>query len=420
MKKSGVILVGMLCLTALLLIAACGQGGPGLQASSDDATITALGKNDAPVADAGADQGVLVGVAVTLDGSGSYDPEGADLTYLWQLVSVPAGSAAALSNATAVNPSFTPDMDGAYEVSLTVNDGSKSSSPDSVVVSAVTFSLIPDTGQTIRLHNNPVVNGLDADYNINPPAYTDNGDGTVSDLVTGLMWQQDTTFGLYDPAICENLTLAGHDDWRVPSKKELFSLINHTGPDPVISAIDENYFIVGAGRYGIMFSSTTVPGTGTRKIPLRYWRMDQRGELSYGENTLPFAMRCVRGNPYQAVKVFNDNGDGTVTDIGTGLMWLQDDVLITDVRYDSLVYYCEDLSLAGHDDWRMPNIKELESLTVDTLTEPTADTSVFPGISSSVYLSFTVDPSLTFGVTGIHFGYGGTLAQTGGNAKCVR
>ncbi|MCL6613769.1 MAG: PKD domain-containing protein [Firmicutes bacterium] len=79
--------------------------------------------NDPPVANAGADQNVTVGQLVTLDGSGSTDPDDDPLTYLWEMLSRPADSQATLTGATTVNPSFTPDKDGAYIVQLTVSDG---------------------------------------------------------------------------------------------------------------------------------------------------------------------------------------------------------------------------------------------------------------------------------------------------------
>ena len=58
--------------------------------------------------------------------------------------------------------------------------------------------------------------------------YTDNGDGTVMDNVTGLIWQQTPDSGNYSwdeaQVYCESLSLGGSDDWRMPSLKELFSI----------------------------------------------------------------------------------------------------------------------------------------------------------------------------------------------------
>ncbi len=102
----------------------------------DTATITALAGNEAPTAVATANTTTVEpGAAVQLDGSGSSDPEGASLTYLWSL-SVPNGSNAVLSSLTAVAPSFTTDLPGAYVATLVVNDGELDSAVASVVINA--------------------------------------------------------------------------------------------------------------------------------------------------------------------------------------------------------------------------------------------------------------------------------------------
>ena len=106
-------------------------------------TITAASGNSAPTADAGSDQNVATGSDVTLDGSGSQDADNDPLTYLWTLVSTPAGSSAALTNATQAGPSFTADMDGTYVVRLVVNDGSADSVPATVTITAASGNSAP-------------------------------------------------------------------------------------------------------------------------------------------------------------------------------------------------------------------------------------------------------------------------------------
>src|SRR5262245_51956935 len=110
-----------LMLLPILGVAACSGGG-----GSEPASIAPpAAPNHAPVADAGANQNVLMGAgAVQLDGSKSADPEGAALQYAWTFMLTPNGSTASLSGAGTAHASFTPDLAGLYRVQLTVGDGS--------------------------------------------------------------------------------------------------------------------------------------------------------------------------------------------------------------------------------------------------------------------------------------------------------
>jgi hypothetical protein len=102
--------------------------------------------------------------------------------------------------------------------------------------------------------------GQDAQYQGNQPDYSDNGDGTVTDLNTGLMWQKTPGDKVtYDDAVAgaEDFNLAGYDDWRLPTIKELYSLILFSGTDPApesvepaVPFIDTNYFDFEYGGLG--------------------------------------------------------------------------------------------------------------------------------------------------------------------------
>ena len=107
-----------------------------LNSNTDNITISTI--NVTPIAEAGNDQSVTVGDIVTLDATGSSDPDGDQLTYSWAFTSLPTGSSATLANPVSLNPTFIPDIAGIYVVSLTVNDGTVDSLPDIVTVTAVT------------------------------------------------------------------------------------------------------------------------------------------------------------------------------------------------------------------------------------------------------------------------------------------
>jgi hypothetical protein len=107
----------------------------GLVSDADEIVVTS--ENVKPVADAGVNQVVLVGDTVFLDGSGSYDANGNDLTYSWSLVDKPKSSAAELSFPAAVDPIFVADVEGIYIASLVVNDGELDSRPSNVTILAI-------------------------------------------------------------------------------------------------------------------------------------------------------------------------------------------------------------------------------------------------------------------------------------------
>lgn len=114
-------------------------------ASSDPDTVTVQisAANQPPVADAGPDQSVTTGDSVTLDGSQSLDPDEDLITYAWEFSQLPDGSAATISDATIVNPTFTADTDGVYSVTLTVSDPDGLESSDSVDITAETANSVP-------------------------------------------------------------------------------------------------------------------------------------------------------------------------------------------------------------------------------------------------------------------------------------
>jgi RHS repeat-associated protein len=127
----------------MALLASCGGGSkPGADA-----------QNRPPTANAGPDQTVALGATVTLDGSGSTDPDGNALVYRWSFAARPAGSAATLSSATAVRPTFVVDQPGSYTVQLIVNDGQVDSAPDTVRIDTLNSAPVADAGpdQTVAL-----------------------------------------------------------------------------------------------------------------------------------------------------------------------------------------------------------------------------------------------------------------------------
>ena len=116
-----------------------------VDSAPDSVIITS--NNVAPVANAGPDQGgIALGSRVTLDGSASSDANGDPLTYSWSLTNRPAGSAAVLTGANTVSPTFTVDRAGAYVVQLIVNDGTVNSAPNTVSITTVNVAPVANAG----------------------------------------------------------------------------------------------------------------------------------------------------------------------------------------------------------------------------------------------------------------------------------
>ena len=232
--------------------------------------------------------------------------------------------------------------------------------------------------------------GQDASYSGNQPSYTNNEDGTITDNITGLMWEQDMGEKItFTEAFTKasNSNLGGYSDWRVPTLKELYSLILFTGSVKGEVAID---FFIDTNYFYQELGDTTI---GEREIDAQTWSSTEyvsttmldvetvfgvnfidgriKGYPKYkpgtgNPNTMYF--RMVRGNTGYGTNNFVDNGDGTISDLATGLMWQQSDDG-TSRDWEASLTYAESLELGNKTDWRLPNAKELQSI-VDYTRSP--------------------------------------------------
>ena len=255
-----------------------------------------------------------------------------------------------------------------------------------------TINLLPDTGQTTSY---TTTFGEDNDYSINVPSYTNNGNGTITDNVTGLLWQQvDGGEMTIESATmyCDNLVLGGFSDWRLPSPMESFSILNHQNNNP---AMNTAFFTASLADY--WWTNTYQAGDNSK-----VWCTNAGGgignkpksETISAGGTKKFHVRAVRNSsiPMTIANHFTDNGNGTITDNLTQLIW-QKNPNITAQTWDSALAYAENLSLASATDWRLPNIKELQSLNDDSVTNPSANTTFFPSIGIHNYWSSTSLPN---------------------------
>jgi uncharacterized repeat protein (TIGR01451 family) len=238
------------------------------------------------------------------------------------------------------------------------------------------------------------------------PRFTDNGDGTMTDNLTGLMWTKNANlpggYKTWQQALdyCNNLTLGGYNDWRLPNVNELESLINANEADSATWLHVQGFTNVQAHDY---WSSTTLAaypdGAWVVDMSLGYVYYDDKSYYGFyyvwpvragqcgsfvdsgiclpqtGQtkcyDTAGTEISCAGTGQDGEVQAgvarpdpgFTDHGDGTITDNLTGLMWTKNANLpgVT-TNWQQALDYANNLTLAGHSDWRLPNRKELYSL----------------------------------------------------------
>lgn len=246
---------------------------------------------------------------------------------------------------------------------------------------------LPDTGQTTSYTNTP---GEDADYNINPPFFINNGNGTITDTVTGLMWQQiDGGEMTFDKAViyASDLVLGGYSDWRMPSILELNSLLNHDKNNPALNTV---YFTATAAQY--WWSGQKQVNDATKA-----WCANAGGgignhpvsETVSAGGAKKFHVRAVRdiSTPTTIATRFIDNKNGTTTDQLTGLIWQQ--IPTDSMTWEQALITAENLVSGGSSQWRMPNIKEIQSISEVSIYNPSISKTYFSGISTAWYWSST-------------------------------
>ncbi len=236
--------------------------------------------------------------------------------------------------------------------------------------------------------------GQDASFIINHPSYTNNNDGTIKDNISGLIWQQSmgdkmTLSEAREKA--KELKFGGFQDWRIPTIKELYSLIQFTGQvkgqRAITPFIDTSYFKQPIGD----------SNRGEREIDAQTWssteyvgRTMRNDETIFGVNFVDgrikgypkynprsrklnrMYFRLVRGNKLYGKNQFIKKSD-TVVDKSTGLIWQKSDSL-KGMNWKDALKYADELILDGHSDWRLPNAKELQSILDYTRSPETSNT----------------------------------------------
>jgi ribonuclease BN (tRNA processing enzyme) len=274
------------------------------------------------------------------------------------------------------------------EIDVLSNDKSIKNTQDLTL----TYNIV-DTNQTAFYSDHAEIDepsegdkfyGQDATYSGNKPSYTDNLDGTILDEVTGLMWAKDMGEKMtYDEAVdfANESSLARYDDWRIPTIKELYSLIMFDGK--LTHNSSNNKLFIDTDYFNQPLGDTSV---GERDIDAQTWSSTFYKGKTMGNSTTIFGVnfvdgrikgyptysirdnadkkmyfRLVRGDTSYGENNYVNNHDGTITDLATGLTWQQSDSGYG-MEWEDALLYAEDLKLAGYDDWRLANAKELQSI----------------------------------------------------------
>jgi hypothetical protein len=207
----------------------------------------------------------------------------------------------------------------------------------------------------------------------------DEGSDLVLDEVTGLSWQRGTALGpgelgsftRDDAALhCEALVQGRHDDFRLPTRLELVSIVDASSRNP---AIDRTAFPEAPAV--ATWSASDFPADPERAFHVGF----QLGDT----NTSPIASeqlaRCVRNErrPHLPTNDRFEMNPGTVTDRMTGLTWEREISVVQKVFPDAMSY-CVNLAIDGTGGFRAPTVKELQTIVDDTESPVAVDPGVFP------------------------------------------
>lgn len=257
-----------------------------------------------------------------------------------------------------------------------------------------------DKAQVAFPQNQAKFFGQDAQYAGNQRNYKENGNGTVTDLTTRLMWLKDPGEKMtYSKAVqgASKCRVGGHRDWRLPTIKELYSLIQFSGTDPDARSQDTSNLkpFIDSKVFKFQYGNANKDGRAERIIDsqfatsTKYVHQTMRGDDTMfgvnfadgrikgypmkdprGRGEKTFYVLYVRGNTDYGKNKFVDQKDGTVVDKATGLTWMTVDsgqlkagqAKDGKLNWQQALAWSESLDYAGHADWRLPNAKELQSL----------------------------------------------------------
>ena len=326
------------------------------------------------------------------------------------------------------------ELDGNQSYSIVLSGVSSNDSnynglnPDDVFVinSDDKLEKITDTGQTTCYDvegfvitctsSGESLYGQDSNYSTKQLSFTDNTgelEGTVTDNNTFLLWQQSDDNNTYSwsgsQTYCNGLDLGDKTDWRVPNIYELVSIIDLSESGPFINSI---FTGTKSSHY---WASNEYSGSVGNGWAVRF----DDSQVSAYDNSGLYYVRCVRGNSLGPPN-FTDNGNQTITDNSTGLIWQKGEGGF--MNWSESLTYCEGLTLGGESDWRLPNFREIQSLVDVSKYSPSIDDTFFPGVTGYYNSSTTSSTSTSslFGMSSTNGSVSWWNKDSDSYVRCVR
>ncbi|MBE7437886.1 MAG: DUF1566 domain-containing protein [Spirochaetales bacterium] len=251
---------------------------------------------------------------------------------------------------------------------------------------------------------------------------TYSADYTTIDNLTGLRWKSCTeglsgatcatgaaTAVVWEDSVnaCAGLNQAnsgagywGLSNWRLPTRSELTSIVSFAATNPSIDAanfpatVGDTYWASGSFQ------------NSTRGYQVRFLNGTSQGASDNKDGVTTARVRCVSSPATIQLPGFSDNGDGTISDLRTGLRWQKcsrgqtNDSscsgAATTGNWQSNLTYCDGLTLGSHansSSWRLPNVNEFYSITFIGNTGNNVDVTYFPNTSASRYATSTTRPA---------------------------
>jgi hypothetical protein len=228
--------------------------------------------------------------------------------------------------------------------------------------------------------------GQDGTYRINVPTYSSTV-STLTDSVTGLAWQinPETVTKTQADALgyCAELSLGGQDDWRLPTRLEYVTMLDEGLPGGFAVPTQ-----IPSGTTGIKWTASASGMSASDFFVVE----DDFGRFNVAGSESKYRARCVRGPALAGTLTV---GTDTVIDSMTELEWQRTSLDDGDRSWAEALDYCETLTHATKDDWRLPNVKELVTIVDETATvAPAIDEASFGDSDASRYWSST--PAMTF------------------------